>query len=322
MATYNGRCGLCRARGIQQTERVLQFGQIEKKFLLECSHCGMLYDDLETATGEAFLFKTNDIAMCTPSQKSGFDMFTLRILAARFGYAAVPSDSFQAEALLRPHSSLAGTANIIPLENVVAAPMTLGIMCREHELPSVLHKFEAFNGEFMECLVVVDQPSQWTASVEIPRHCKVVTRQLDRDFGSQRNFIQELSRTDWVLQLDADEDLSIGSVRKLRRLATLADQQQIVSIGLMRKNFVGSCLSDLYPDVQYRLNRSTVRYEGTVHERPDRPWQKSMIATGMDIDHMLEKAHVDRRSKLYDDISPGNGRLEEENTLKASYRPD
>lgn len=322
MNSFTGRCGLCHARGIQKTTRVLRFPEGEKTYRLECSHCGMLYDDHEAATRAAVPFTANGLATCTPDQSFGFDMFTLRIVAARFGLAARPMDAAQTEALSRPHSSLAGAAILSPLNQLATAPMTLGVMCRDQELSTVLDKFAAVVGEFAECIVVVDQPSTWQTALEIPQHCRILTRNLGRDFGSQRNHIQDLSNSDWVLQIDADEDLTVEAVRKLRRLATLAAEQDVVSIGLPRKNFVGSRLSDLYPDVQYRVNRRIVRYEGKVHERPVRPWQKSMIAVGLDINHMLDDAHVRQRSHVYDEISPGNGRLEEEGLLAKAFRQE
>ncbi len=322
MNSFKGRCGLCHARGIQKTTRVLRFAGGKKTYQLECSHCGMLYDNLEAATRAAVPFTTNGNATCTPDQSFGFDMFTLRILAARFGLAARPLNAAQSAALSRPHSSLAGAAIITPLDHLAEAPMTLGVMCRDHELSSVLEKCAGFGDEFAECIVVVDQPNTWQTALEIPQHCKVLTRHLDRDFGSQRSHIQDLSESDWVLQIDADEDLTVETVRKLRRLATLAAEQDVVSIGLPRKNFVGSRLSDLYPDIQYRVNRRGVRYEGKVHERPIRPWQISMIAVGLDISHVLDEAHVEQRSHLYDEISPGNGRLEEEGLLTTAFRQE
>jgi hypothetical protein len=322
MNSFTGRCGLCHARGIQKTSRVLRFLEGEKTYRLECSHCGMLYDDHEAATRAAVPFTTNGLATCTPDQSFGFDMFTLRILAARFGLAARPLNAAQTEALSRPHSSLAGAAILSPLDHFAATPMTLGVMCRDHELSSVLDKIARFGGEFAECIVVVDKPATWQTALEIPQHCRVLARNLGRDFGSQRNHIQDLSNSDWILQIDADEALTVDSVRKLRRLATLAAEQDVVSIGLPRKNFVGSRLSDLYPDVQYRVNRRIVRYEGKVHERPGRPWQKSMIAIGLDINHRLDEAHVGQRSHLYDKISPGNGRLHEEECLKTKFQQE
>lgn len=320
MNSFTGRCGLCHARGIQETTRVLRFPEGEKTYPLECSHCGMLYDDHRAASRAAVAFTTNGLATCTPDQSFGFDMFTLRIVAAHFGLAARPMNAAQTAALSRPHSSLAGAAILSPLDHLAASPMTLGVMCRDQELSSVLEKFAGFDREFAEYFVVVDQPSTWQTALEIPQHCRILNRNLGRDFGSQRNYIQELSNSDWVLQIDADEALTVESVRKLRRLATLAAEQDVVSIGLPRKNFVGSRLSDLYPDVQYRVNRRVVRYEGMVHERPARPWQRSMIAVGLDISHQLDERHVGQRSHLYDEISPGNGRLHEEECLKTAFR--
>jgi hypothetical protein len=47
-----------------------------------------------------------------------------------------------------------------------------------------------------------------------------------------------------------------------------------------------------------------------------------MIAIGLDINHRLDEAHVGQRSHLYDKISPGNGRLHEEECLKTKFQQE
>ncbi|MGE7368763.1 hypothetical protein ACQKKX_06765 [Neorhizobium sp. NPDC001467] len=321
MTAFDARCGLCRAHGIQETARTLDFGGVEKWFALECSHCGMLYEDLDAVAGSIEMANGEGVMACTKEQDFGCDIYTLRMLAARFGLAARPQSRDQEDALADPHSRLAGMATTIPLETLAPMPLTLGIMCRAHELDLALEKFKAIRQELAQCIIVLDRAADdWTEPATGFAELRVVCRPLNRQFHAQRNFIQDLSTTDWVLQLDLDESLDLLLLNRLRRLATLAQEQSLLSIGLPRRNFVDGTLSDLYPDVQYRLNHRSVRFEGVVHERPSRPWQRSMIAIGIDIDHHLEGTHVRRRSHRYDDILPGGGRKEEESILTTPFR--
>lgn len=62
-------------------------------------------------------------------------------------------------------------------------------MGRDRELSSAHEKCAGFGDEFAECIAVVEQPNTWQNALEIPQHCKVPTRNLDRDLRSQRNHI-------------------------------------------------------------------------------------------------------------------------------------
>jgi hypothetical protein len=150
---------------------------------------------------------------------------------------------------------------------------------------------------------------------------RVAARPLNGDFAAQRNALQGLARHGWMLQLDADEALSPATGRLLPALAALAEADGVVSIGLNRSNRVDGVLSDVFPDVQYRLNRTSLLYAGRVHERPvlDRGWPGSLIALHGCIEHRLSSAHVRARSRRYETLDPGRGRPEEEAALLRPY---
>ncbi len=59
---------------------------------------------------------------------------------------------------------------------------------------------------------------------------------------------------------------------------------------------------------------------GRVHERPDRPWQRSLLFLGGGLLHHLGRAHVEARSRRYEAMAPGGGRLFEEADLLRPYR--
>ncbi len=74
--------------------------------------------------------------------------------------------------------------------------------------------------------------------------------------------------------------------------------------------------------MQYRLNRTGVRYAGRVHERPavDGGWRRSFISLHGAIEHALGLAHVRARSRTYEALDPGRGRPDEEEALLRPYR--
>ena len=68
-------------------------------------------------------------------------------------------------------------------------------------------------------------------------------------------------------------------------------------------------ISALYPDVQYRLLRRSVRYTRRVHEYPAlRRGERGFVHLGGTILHRLDSARFDRRESAYERIMPGAGR--------------
>ena len=121
-----------------------------------------------------------------------------------------------------------------------------------------------------------------------------------------------------------DRQLAASMIEgSIGRVAGLADETGALSIGLPRQNLVDGHMSDLFPDIQYRLNRKTVRFAGLVHERPDLPrgWRDSFIAPNLVIEHRLTRAHVEARSSVYEALVPGRGRVFERDDLLRCYRP-
>ena len=321
------RCPLCQARGLQPTSRTLRSGDVVRAFSYACSHCGLLLD-APAAMPDAQTFETlfrdvcaRKLAMVQPGDPFGCDIYTMRTMATRFGLAAMPADAMQEEELRNPHGTLAADANLESLRTLAPTAVSLGIMCSEREAGAVLETAALASSWAASVIVLVDraelpsEPGQESCDGVV----RVFSRPLNGDFAGQRNALQRLCSSPWMFQLDADEDISpeLGDI--LTRLATLADRQGVVSIGLPRENLVDGELSDLYPDLQYRLNRREVSYEGIVHERPARAWQNSFIALSGVIRHHLTGEHVARRSKAYETLQPGGGRVFEERVLQRSF---
>ncbi len=321
------RCPLCHARGIEPTVRTLLSGNVVRSFDYACSHCGLLLNEpvirLDPLQTDVLLRSLCAQTSATVQADAllGCDIYTLRTIATRFNLAASPASTTQLHQLANPHGTLSAEAHLVPLETLTPTPVALGILCSDREAGSVLERAALYSSWAAEVVVLVDRagdPSKtWQESSD--GFVRVSSRLLSGNFADQRNALQALCRSSWMFQLDADEDVSPELGNILTRLVTLADRQGAVSIGLARENLVDGQRADLYPDLQYRLNRRDISYEGIVHERPTRAWQKSFIALSGVIRHHLTADRVANRSKIYERLQPGGGRLFEEHALQRSF---
>ncbi|WP_252816399.1 hypothetical protein [Mesorhizobium liriopis] len=312
----------------QETDRHLSFSSGRKRsFRLACASCGTLVDD--PAQGDAYrqaLQERLEKREFTSDDEAGYglDIYSLRSAATLFGKVVEPLDALQRNALSGPHASIAARARISDLAGKEPAAVSLGVICRAGEVPQVLRQSFVHQIWARELIVLVDSDAPPTLPDDRldfgAMTVRIAARPLAGDFAGQRNTLQDLSSASWMLQLDADETLSAETGRSLSQLVALAERQGVVSVGLPRRNLVDGVLSAVYPDTQYRLNRRDIRFGGVVHERPERPWQQSLLALNGAILHHLERAHVLARSKRYEALSPGQGRLEEEQALLEPYR--
>ena len=238
------------------------------------------------------------------------DAYTLRTALSAPGLCFAPSGGVQAAALHAPHSDVPGAGNVS--RDPGAAPITLGAIVRGSEVATTARRFAPLRAAFAEILFVSDGPPN-----SRPDGVRIIERPLVGDFAGQRNALQQAARCDWVLQLDSDERPDAELLESLGWIVRQAGAHGLLSIGFRRRNFVGGRLSDLYPDVQYRLNRRDVRYGGVVHERPDLPrgWRDSAIMLAGHIEHTLEEARVRARTKVYAAMDSDGARPEDEAAL-------
>jgi hypothetical protein len=135
----------------------------------------------------------------------------------------------------------------------------------EPNLPRALGSLEGIADE----VVLVDSGStDRTLEIAAQRGARVIVRKWT-DYSSQRNFAAAQASHDWILTIDADEELS-GELRK-----SLADWKQsearYAGYQVARlANYLGRWIhySGWYPDLNVRLyHRERARYKGAVHER-------------------------------------------------------
>ncbi|MBB3999378.1 hypothetical protein [Aureimonas pseudogalii] len=316
------RCPCCDARAFAPSQRMLVFPDgFERRFGFACESCGLLVDDPGAVDDHRLSLAAllgGASARCDPASLIGLDLFTLRIAASARDLVAEPADADQEAGLREPHSPLAAAARLRPLARVAPAPVSLAVLCREEEAEALAVEIAAHASWCDDVLLLVDRAERAEASQGTVR---VASHPHGGDFAAQRNRVQALCRHSWVLQLDSDEMIDAAFADRLGALAATADAAGTVSVGFPRRNLVDGALSDLFPDTQYRLNRREIPYIGRVHERPNRPWQRSTIAAGPAIAHRLTAEHVARRSAIYEAMAPGEGRVFERDALLRPYRP-
>ncbi len=321
------RCFLCAADMLGPTERSLRFPDgTMRRFALACGSCGVL---LQPGADPGPCRRDLEARLRAPSfvpgaeAPYGLDTYTLRTAATSLGRGLIPPEAAARAELSAPHGVLAGQGGLFDL-----APgrgdVALGILSRAAELGAVLARLPPHAPWADEVVILLDaapaEPVPVTVEGFPEGSVRVAARPLGGDFGAQRNALQDLARRPWMLQLDADEDIAPDVGALLPALAALAEQGGALSVGLARRNLVDRVLSAMYPDVQYRLNRAGTRYAGEVHERPAlEGWHRGFISLHGTIAHHLDGAHVRARSRRYEAMAPGRGRLEETALLLRPY---
>ncbi|MCJ2032747.1 hypothetical protein [Methylobacterium sp. J-068] len=321
------RCFVCAADMLGPSTRHLLYPNgRDRAFPIACGSCGLLLEvEADPTQCRAHLAErlTGPVFSPDPDAPYGLDLYTLRSAATGHARGVRPVDEAGRRALRQPHDRCAARGNLYALDPAMGPPVSLGLLCRPEALAAVLAALAIHAAWTDDIVVLLDAPARPVQAIECPRgSVRVGARPLGQDFAAQRNALQDLARNPWMLQLDADETLAAEAGCRLPALAALAEAGGVVSIGLARRNHVDGVLSDFYPDVQYRLNHRSVRYAGRVHERPvlDGGWPRSLITLHGTIAHHLDRAHVLARSRHYEHLAPGQGRLEEEAALLSPYR--
>lgn len=323
------RCFVCAAATIGPSDRTLSYPDGERRaFPLACNACGiLLVKNGDAEACRAHLARSLAGQVFAPDRDApyGLDLYTLRSAATRWRLGARPRDEAGRAELRNPHGTRAAEAELFALEAADGRPVSLGLICRPADRDAVLASLPVQADWTDDVVILIDGPALAAESVMVAGFAagavRVAARPLNGDFAAQRNTLQGFARHGWMLQLDADEALEPATGRLLPPLAALAEAEGVVSVGLARANRVDGVLSDVFPDVQYRLNRTNLLYAGRVHERPvlDGGWPGSLIALHGCIEHRLSSAHVRARSRRYEALDPGRGRLEEEAALLRRY---
>ena len=242
----------------------------------------------------------------------------LRNAAWRFGFEvepiAVAPDAIRFPPDYRPARAEAVLAQTVPHQ------VGLGIIARVADTADIVEISTYYRAAFERIVVLLDAAAgdARELAARLP-WIEVAHHPLAGDFAAQRNRLQDMMQTRWVLQIDTDERPDAALLDAIGWLVAAADRDGLRSLGLPRRNLVDGVQSASYPDIQYRLNRSDIRFAGRVHERPVVPFVESSLALAGALDHRLDGERVRERTRIYEAMSAGAGRPEDEAVLLAPF---
>lgn len=134
----------------------------------------------------------------------------------------------------------------------------------EQNLPRALASLKDVADE----IIVVDSGSDDRTCAIAQQHGARVVERAWTDFSDQKNFAAAQATHEWVLNLDADEELSPGLREELRRWKQQAPTAAAYAMP-RRARYLGRWIrhSGWYPDPKVRLYRRTqARFAGRLHE--------------------------------------------------------
>lgn len=206
-----------------------------------------------------------------------------------------------------------------PFKSFEQTSVSLVILARAGDpaLPVLLNRYKR---AFTDIVVVLDSGKECDRS---DGNVRFFGWPLDGNFAAQRNAGTSAAKGSWVFHLDTDEDVSADFCAVLPHLASAAQMSGYLAVGFPRRNYVDDRLSDLFPDIQYRLIRRDVLFEGRVHERPSVCGQgdRTIVSQHGMIDHQMERDRVQARSERYDQLGQEAARHQDDVALLSAFAP-
>ncbi len=149
--------------------------------------------------------------------------------------------------------------------------MTLSVcIITLNEEANITRTLESFRGLADEIILVDSGSTDATVSLARARGAKVFSEPW-KGFAPQKNSALAKATGDWILSLDADEEVSPELAASIKRLLTSAEAPQFAGYTMNRRNmYLGRWLkhSGYYPDPKLRLiRRGAAEFElRAVHE--------------------------------------------------------
>lgn len=134
----------------------------------------------------------------------------------------------------------------------------------EHNLPRALASLAGIADE----IVVVDSGSTDSTAEIARRHGAAFFERAWTNYSEQKNFAAERATNDWILSLDADEELSSALQTSLLDWKKHEPEARVYEMA-RRTWYLGAWIkhSGWYPDFQRRLyRRDAARFSGIIHE--------------------------------------------------------
>lgn len=181
-----------------------------------------------------------------------------------------------------------------------------GLLITKNEEASVAEAIRSLTPLVDDLVVVDDESTDGTVQIATELGARVITRALNGDFAAQRNAGVATVRTEWVITIDGDEVVEPGLVPLLKWAASWPGADAVL---IPRLNFITEQGPEpvFWPDMNVRMFRSHLRFQGVLHERVDgvrRPLFAPL--SGPFVLHRKSLARQHRATLLYDAIDPNS----------------
>lgn len=117
-----------------------------------------------------------------------------------------------------------------------------------------------------EIVVVDDESTDDTVAIAEAAGAKVFSRKLDR-FDTQRNFAIAQSSSDWILSIDADEEVSLALADEIRQVIGRASACQVYGVPFVHRLLGRWIRHGGWHQPLTRLYRRDAQWGGAVHEQ-------------------------------------------------------
>jgi cellulose synthase/poly-beta-1,6-N-acetylglucosamine synthase-like glycosyltransferase len=138
--------------------------------------------------------------------------------------------------------------------------------------------------DFCDEIIVVDTGStDNTVDIATAFATKVLHKEWKQDFAASRNFALDAVTAEWVLYIDADEELVMDDVAALRQ--QVVNAQDVMAFGLRMHTQV-----NWTPYIDYRMwrNRDDIRFIGEIHETT----MDGIMRVGLETNRTLEPIDI------------------------------
>lgn len=150
-------------------------------------------------------------------------------------------------------------------------------MIVKNEGANLARCLNSVNGIVDEIIIVDTGSSDNTTQIALDYGAKVHVRPWTENFSDARNASLDLATGEWILFLDADEELGPGSGEALHRIATVDGAGNGTEAGTVMEGFFVKIINyigsdgwvETCPDLVFRLfrNRPDYRFRGAIHEQ-------------------------------------------------------
>ncbi|HET6171003.1 MAG TPA: glycosyltransferase [Gaiellales bacterium] len=180
-------------------------------------------------------------------------------------------------------------------------------------------------GSAVDEIVIVDTGST-DATVEIAESfgAKIIQVPWNGSFADARNISIEHATGDWILYLDADEQLARGSARQIRELlgSTWREAFYLIETNHTGGEEAGTAVS--HPAMRIFRNRPEYRFEGRIHEQKTRQMPtylpERFETTAVRVEHYgYLKSRVDSKDKSRRNLDLLEREVEESPSPFASF---